>query len=142
MKKSDKTLISTSTLPMIVQSVFIRCGSSVLRLRVAQTSPLTTMFQVMLRSLLAFPSACRLYQDPTLCTLSSLVRHWQKKRYKQQLSLSTSNISDYIIVTLAKGMKYLMPYGGRITLDSSPSSLDLLICLVKKYFIYLNIGKK
>ena len=84
MTKSGKTLTSCSTTPMIVQSVYVRFGSSVLRLRVAQTSPLTTTFRVMLRSLLAFPSACRLYHDPTVCTLSSLVRHWQKKRYTEQ----------------------------------------------------------
>jgi hypothetical protein len=64
------------------------------------------------------------------------------KTHEQQLSLRTSDISEYITVTLAKAIKFLMPYGGRITLDSSPTSQDLLICLVKKYFIYLNTGKK
>lgn len=130
-KNSGKTLTSDSTMTMIVQSVYVRFGSSVLRLVNVQTNPLITMFQVTLRALLAFPSACRLYQDPTRCTLVSLVRLWQKKRFNEQLSLRTSNISEFIIVTLAKAIRYLMPFGGRITLDSSPSSLDLLICLMK-----------
>lgn len=141
-KNSGKTLTSDSTTTMIVQSVYVRFGSSVLRLVNVQTNPLITMFQVTLRALLAFPSACRLYQDPTRCTLVSLVRLWQKKRFNEQLSLRTSNISEFIIVTLAKAIRYLMPFGGRITLDSSPSSLDLLICLMKKYFVYLSTGKK
>lgn len=141
-KNSGKTLTSDFTTTTIVQSVYVRFGSSVLRLVNVQTNPLITMFPVMLRALLAFPSACRLYQDPTRCTLVSLVRLWQKKRFNEQLSLRTSNISEFIIVTLAKAIRFLMPFGGRITLDSSPSSLDLLICLMKKYFVYLSTGKK
>ena len=120
---------------------YVRSGSSVFVIRNVRMESLIITFLRMLISLLIFPSCLYFCQIKNHITLSTLVRFYRSKvLFQLSKKVTFRFLSDNSLLILM-ALKTLIPYGGRIILDSSQNLLAQVRCLLSKHIEYLRVSK-
>ena len=135
-----------STLVQIPDSVsvlalFCRCGDMVFVIRNVRTESVIITLVRMLISLLVFPSCLYYFQIKRPITLSNLVRFYRSKILSQLSKKVTFRFLSDDSLSIALALKTLIPFGGRITLDSSQNLHVQTACLLRKHIEYLRVSK-
>ena len=124
-----------------VLALYVRSGSSVFVIRNVRTERLITTFLRMLTSLLIFPSCLYFCLTKSPITLSNLVRFYRSKVLFQLSKKVTFRFLSDNSLSMYLALKTLIPFGGRITLDSSHDLLAQVSCLLSKHIVYLRASK-
>ena len=119
-----------------VLGFYVRSGSSVFVIQNVRMERLTTTFLHMLISLLISPSCLYYFLIKKPITLSNLVRFYQKKVLYQLSKKVTFRFLSDNSMSIHLALMSIIPYGGRITLASSPSLLALVSSLLRKHIEY------
>ena len=124
-----------------VLALYVRSGSSVFVIRNVRMERLITTCLRMLISLLIFPSCLYYFLIKKPITLSNLVRFYRSKVLSQLSKKVTFRFLNDNSISMYMALKTLIPYGGRITLDSSQNLRAQVACLLSKHIEYLRLMK-
>lgn len=133
--------VGTINRPAECAHFYVRCGTMVLLTLNGQTSKPITMFLRMLISLLLFLPFLTSFLSKRVITPINLVRFYRKK-YLSNLSENVTLMDlETISLPMLMALKALLPYGGRITMNSSHDLVGNVFALLKKHSQYCQATK-
>lgn len=120
---------------------YVRCGSMVLLTLNGQTNKHITTLLRMLISLLLFLPFLTSYLNKRVITPIGLVRFYRKKHLSSLSENVTLMDLEIISLPILTALRALLPYGGRITMNSFPDLVGSVFALLRKHSEYCQATK-